>query len=144
MNLPGPFSATACVQHVRPYGACTLVVLGGEIDLYTGPAITHRLDALTSTRDIELLVDLRPVEFMDVAGVRVLTRARTRSRSGRLQLICTRPALLHLLHHPVLRLDFTILSTLPTPHGLLVLPHEAHAPRAPARRARGTGPSAWL
>ncbi len=143
MIFPGPFSTTACVQHVRPYGACTLVVLYGEIDLCTGPAITHRLDALTRTRDIELLIDLRPVEFMDMAGIRVLTRARTRSRGGHLQLICTRPALIHLLHHPALRLDFTILSTLPTPRGLLVLTQEAHARRAPTRRAGGTGPSAW-
>lgn len=110
-----PPPAMVCVQEVRSHGDCTLVVLCGEIDIHTAPGITWRLDALTHTGDVDLLIDLCPVEFIDVAGVRLLDRARARTsgRHGRLRLICTRPATLHLLNHPALRLDFDILDQLP-------------------------------
>ncbi|MBJ3812591.1 STAS domain-containing protein [Streptomyces flavofungini] len=108
-----------CVQDVRPHGDCTLVVLCGEIDIHTAPAISWQLDDLTPNGGADLLVDLRAVEFMDCAGVRLFDRARTRARMGgphgRLRLICTRPASLHLLKHPRLRLGFDILDQLPAP-----------------------------
>ncbi|MFC7305907.1 STAS domain-containing protein [Streptomyces monticola] len=107
----------ACVKEVRPHQGCTLVVLCGEIDIHTAHGITDCLDTLTRTGDTDMLIDLRPVDFMDGAGVRLLnrTRARTSGRHGRLRLICTHPATLHLLNHPRLRLDFEILNELPTP-----------------------------
>ncbi|MEI5098673.1 STAS domain-containing protein [Streptomyces sp. PmtG] len=107
----------ACVQEVRSHGDCTLVVLCGEIDLHTAPAITDCLDTLTRAGTADLLIDLRPVDFMDGTGVRVLDRARARTsgRHGRLRLICTHPLTLHLLNHPRLRLDFDILNRLPAP-----------------------------
>ncbi|WP_055566633.1 STAS domain-containing protein [Streptomyces atriruber] len=109
--------AATCVREVRLHGDCTLVVLCGEIDIHTAPAITDCLDALTHTGDSDLLIDLRPVDFMDGSGVRILHRARTRTsgRHGRLRLICIRPVTLHLLNHPRLRLDFDILNQLPAP-----------------------------
>jgi anti-anti-sigma factor len=111
-----PTPAVPCVKEVRPYGDCTLVVLCGEIDIHTAPGIIWRLDAVTHTGDTDLLIDLRPVDFIDGAGVRVLNRARARtSQHGRLRLICTRPATLHLLNHPQLHLDFDILNQLPAP-----------------------------
>ncbi|MEV8018834.1 STAS domain-containing protein [Streptomyces sp. NPDC086554] len=114
--MTSPFAA-ACVQEVRLHGDCTLVVLCGEIDIHTAPTITDRLDALTHTGDSDLLIDLRPVDFMDGTGVRILTRtrARTSGRHGRLRLICTHPVTLRLLNHPRLRLEFDILNRLPAP-----------------------------
>ncbi|MFD9071956.1 STAS domain-containing protein [Streptomyces lasiicapitis] len=109
-----PTPATVCVKEVRPHGTCTLVVLCGEIDIHTAPGITLRLDALTYTGGADLLIDLRAVEFMDCAGVWLFDRTRART-SGRLRLICTRPATLHLLNHPRLRLGFDILDQLPAP-----------------------------
>ncbi|MEV6547699.1 STAS domain-containing protein [Streptomyces sp. NPDC051597] len=109
--------ASSCVKEIRLHGACTLVVLCGEIDIHTAPGISWHLDALTHAGDTDLLIDLRPVEFIDGAGVRLLNRARARTggRHGRLRLICTRRATLHLLNHPRLRLDFAVLSELPAP-----------------------------
>ncbi|MDG4858172.1 STAS domain-containing protein [Streptomyces sp. T-3] len=112
-----PPPAVACVEEVRPYGDCVLVVLCGEIDLHTAPGITCHLDALTQDGDADLLIDLRSVDFMDGSGVRLLNRvrARTSGRQGRLRLICTRPPVVFLLDHPRLRLDFDILKHLPAP-----------------------------
>ncbi|GAB3967817.1 STAS domain-containing protein [Streptomyces sparsus] len=123
-----PPHAVVCVQEVRVHGICTLVVLCGEIDLSTAPGITDCLDGLTRAGDADLLIDLRPVDFMDCSGVRLLNRARARTdgRHGRLRLVCTRGAILRLLRHPRLRLDFDILDRLPAP-----APEPAFAP-APA------------
>ncbi|WJV47216.1 STAS domain-containing protein [Streptomyces flavofungini] len=112
-----PPPSVICVKEVRAHRGCTLVVLCGEIDIHTAPGIIEFLDGLTHTHDIDLLIDLRPVDFMDCGGVRLLNRARARSRSrhGRLRLICTGHATLNLLRHPRLRLDFEILSELPAP-----------------------------
>lgn len=109
--IPPP--AVACVKDVRSYGDCTLVVLCGEIDIHTAPDINRRLDPITHVGDADLLIDLCSVDFMDGTGVRLLERAR--SHSGRLRLICTSPALLHLLNLPWLRLGFDILDRLPVP-----------------------------
>ncbi|MEL3944999.1 STAS domain-containing protein [Streptomyces sp. LNU-CPARS28] len=112
-----PPPAVICVKEVRPHGDCTLVVLCGEIDIHTAPGVIEFLDGLTYANDTDLLIDLRPVGFMDFAGVRLLERTRTRSsgRHGRLRLICTGRATLYLLHHPRLRLGYEILSELPAP-----------------------------
>jgi len=112
-----PSPAAVCVQEIRAYGDCVLVVLCGEIDIHTAPDITNRLDALTYTGDADLLIDLRPVDFMDCAGIHLLDRARARTsgRRGRMRLICTHPATVHLLNHPRLRPDFDILDRLPAP-----------------------------
>ncbi|MFD5700657.1 MULTISPECIES: STAS domain-containing protein [Streptomyces] len=112
-----PTPATVCVKEVRPHGTCTLVVLCGEIDIHTAPDVTLRLDALTYSGGADILIDLRAVEFMDCAGVWLFerVRARTSGRHGRLRLICTRPATLHLLNHPRLSLGFDILDRLPAP-----------------------------
>ncbi|MCF3119309.1 STAS domain-containing protein [Streptomyces arenae] len=109
--------APTCVRDVRSYAGCILVALCGEIDIHTAPGVTDCLDALTRSGDTDLLIDLRAVDFIDGAGVRVLDRARSRTsgRRGRMRLICTRRATLRLLTHPRLRLGFDILNRLPAP-----------------------------
>ncbi|MFJ6725323.1 STAS domain-containing protein [Streptomyces sp. NPDC091281] len=66
-----------------------LVELRGEIDLFTAAPLAARLDALTAGPRPDLLVDLRPVSFIDCGGLGVLLRARNRAlaRRGRLRLI---------------------------------------------------------
>ncbi|MFM9442408.1 STAS domain-containing protein [Streptomyces acidiscabies] len=109
--------AVICVKDIRPHGDCSLVVLCGEIDIHTAPGINHRLDTINHAGNVDLLVDLRAVDFMDGTGVRLLERARARAarHGGRLRLICTNPVLLRLLNFPQLHLDFDILGQLPAP-----------------------------
>ncbi|MEV6113122.1 STAS domain-containing protein [Streptomyces sp. NPDC052109] len=67
----------------------TVVSLGGEIDALNAYALARRLDALTACPHLDLVLDLRPVTFIDCAGLGVLCRARnrTRVRRGRLRLV---------------------------------------------------------
>ncbi|MER5257198.1 MULTISPECIES: STAS domain-containing protein [unclassified Streptomyces] len=112
-----PVQPTACVQEVRTHGSCSLVIVCGEIDLLTAPGLVCHLDWLTYTGRPDLLIDLRPVSFMDTSGIKALARARDRAtgRCGKIRLVCTRPATLRLLHHPVMRLGLETLEALPSP-----------------------------
>ncbi|MEV5432380.1 STAS domain-containing protein [Streptomyces sp. NPDC052701] len=73
----------------RTVGGTTVLALHGEIDILTEPALRARFDALTAAPGPDLVVDLRPVSFIDCAGLRVLCRARNRAeaRHGRLRLV---------------------------------------------------------
>ncbi|MCC5477813.1 STAS domain-containing protein [Streptomyces barringtoniae] len=73
----------------RVADGATVVALHGEIDVLTAPALSRRLDALTTSPQPDLVLDLRPVTFIDCSGLGVLCRARNRAlaRQGRLRLI---------------------------------------------------------
>ncbi|MFJ5560709.1 STAS domain-containing protein [Streptomyces sp. NPDC093250] len=74
---------------VRTVGDTAVVELRGEIDILTAPPLAARLDALTAGPHPDLVLDLRPVAFIDCAGLGVLRRARNRAlaRHGRLRLV---------------------------------------------------------
>ncbi|MEU3980841.1 STAS domain-containing protein [Streptomyces sp. NPDC026672] len=73
----------------RTVDGTTVVTLRGEIDLLTATPLAARLDALTAGPRPDLVLDLRPVEFIDCAGLGVLCRVRNRvlERGGRLRLV---------------------------------------------------------
>ncbi|MEU6772299.1 STAS domain-containing protein [Streptomyces sp. NPDC046759] len=78
----------------RVAGGATVLSLHGEIDVLTASALAQRLDAFTASAGPDLVLDLRPVTlrpvtFIDCAGLGVLCRARNRtlSRRGRLRLV---------------------------------------------------------
>ncbi|MFF3464187.1 STAS domain-containing protein [Streptomyces sp. NPDC001984] len=82
---------TRSLSHHTAQGAdgATLVTLHGEIDLLAVAPLSARLDALTAGPPPDLVLDLRPVAFIDCAGLGVLCRTRNRVRhsDGRLRLI---------------------------------------------------------
>ncbi|GGW77350.1 hypothetical protein GCM10010503_64060 [Streptomyces lucensis JCM 4490] len=83
----------------RAPGGATVLPLRGDIDLLTVPALAERLDALTACPSPDLVLDLRPVDFIDCAGLGVLCRARNRTlaRRGRLRLVADSPCFLRML-----------------------------------------------
>ncbi|MFI8192623.1 STAS domain-containing protein [Streptomyces sp. NPDC085946] len=83
----------------RVVAGTTVVGLSGEIDILAQPALSARLDALTSGPRPEVVVDLRSVSFIDCSGLNVLCRARIRvaARRGRLRLVADSPRFLRLL-----------------------------------------------
>ncbi|MGW7529203.1 STAS domain-containing protein [Streptomyces sp. NPDC054783] len=83
-----PTAPEALAAHRVADGA-TVVALYGEIDVLSAPALSRRLDALTTCPQLDLVLDLRPVTFIDCTGLGVLCRARNRTlaRQGRLRLI---------------------------------------------------------
>jgi anti-sigma B factor antagonist len=66
------------------------LTLRGELDLATAP----ELEQLVNTRvdeGREVVVDLRPLEFMDSSGIRVLVAAHTRAGRTGTKLYIVRP-----------------------------------------------------
>ncbi|MFF7278120.1 anti-sigma factor antagonist [Streptomyces griseorubiginosus] len=100
---------------VRTVAGTTTVTLHGELDLRTAIPLTVQLDTLTSGPCPDLVLDLRPLSFIDCAGLRVLCRTqnRVRARHGRLRLITTDDGFLRILRAAGLRDAFEIHSALP-------------------------------
>ncbi|MCX5563366.1 anti-sigma factor antagonist [Streptomyces sp. NBC_00038] len=85
--------------HVHRHRGHTVLELHGEIDILAAVEITPLLDSATSGPAPQIVIDLRPVEFFDCSGLRLLYRARRRvlARDGRLHLVCTQPLILRIL-----------------------------------------------
>ncbi|MFK0018534.1 anti-sigma factor antagonist [Streptomyces sp. NPDC090798] len=77
----------------------TVLEFHGEIDILAALEITPYLDTVTGHPEPRIVIDLRPVDFFDCSGLRLLYRARSRvlDRGGRLHLVCTRPLTLRVL-----------------------------------------------
>jgi anti-sigma B factor antagonist len=96
------------------------VVLDGEIDIATAPAIRRFLMAAISGGDVHLAVDLSGVAFIDAAGIGVFVAAANRAREagGSLSLLAPSPQVRRILD--VLHLD-AILPTAQHSHGPFVV-----------------------
>src|SRR5436190_14638862 len=81
------------------------VVLDGEIDIATAPAIRRILLAAVSGGNVHLAVDMSGVTFIGAAGIGVLVAAANRARQagGSLSLLAPSPQVRRLLD--VLHLD---------------------------------------
>ena len=58
------------------------IVLDGEIDIATSPAIRRFLMAAISGGDVHLTVDMSGVTFIDAGGIDVLVAAANRAREA--------------------------------------------------------------
>lgn len=107
-------AANSCAR-TRSRGPFTVVEVSGEIDMATAGFVVEHLDAATSVDEPDVLVDLRPVEFFDCSGLRVLCRAerRARERGGRLRVVSDGPRIDRLLRASGLLGRFPPLRVLP-------------------------------
>ena len=74
----------------------TVVVVGGEIDVYTAPKLRDKITELVNAGQHHLLVDLEAVEFLDSTGLGVLVGGlkKVRAQDGSMALICSQERLL--------------------------------------------------
>ncbi|WP_228022824.1 anti-sigma factor antagonist [Streptomyces acidicola] len=89
------------LRHLRvrkEYGHIVLE-FHGEIDILASLEIIPYLDSATARPEPHIVIDLRPVEFFDCSGLRLLYRARRRvlARGGQLHLLCTHELTLRVL-----------------------------------------------
>jgi anti-sigma B factor antagonist len=75
-----------------PAGDRTVVVVGGEIDVYTAPKLREQLIDLVSSGQYHM----EGVEFLDSTGLGVLVGGlkRVRAHEGSLRLVCTQERIL--------------------------------------------------
>jgi anti-sigma B factor antagonist len=74
----------------------TIIEVGGEIDVYTAPKLRECITNLVDEGQVDLIIDLERVEFMDSTGLGVLVGGlkRVRTHEGSLELVCTQERLL--------------------------------------------------
>ncbi|MFD7713194.1 anti-sigma factor antagonist [Streptomyces sp. NPDC059785] len=94
---PAPLTRHLRIHRHRDH---TVLEFHGDIDIATALEISPFLDTVTARAAPQIVVDLRPVEFFDCSGLRLLDRARRRAvaRGGSLLLVCTHPLTLRILH----------------------------------------------
>lgn len=80
----------------REVAGHTVVEVRGEVDVYTAPVLRERLLEIVNGGASRVVVDLRPVDFMDSTGLGVLVGAlkRLRLAEGDLSLVCDSEKLL--------------------------------------------------
>jgi anti-sigma B factor antagonist len=88
----------------------TIVIVGGEIDVYTAPKLRDKISELVNAGHHALLVDLEQVEFLDSTGLGVLVGGlkKVRAEDGSMALICSQDRLLKIFRITGLAKVFTI------------------------------------
>jgi anti-sigma B factor antagonist len=97
----------------RDDGDRTVVVVGGEIDVYTAPKLREQLVDLVNAGRYHLVVDMETVEFLDSTGLGVLVGGlkRVRAHDGSLRLVCTQERILKIFRITGLTKVFPIHDT---------------------------------
>ena len=97
----------------RTEGDRTVVSVGGEIDVYTAPQLRERVVDLVAAGQVDLILDLTDVEFLDSTGLGVLVGAlnRVRANDGSLALVLTQERILKIFEITGLRKVFPIHQT---------------------------------
>jgi anti-sigma B factor antagonist len=80
----------------RTEGFATVVVAQGEVDLSTIPQLTQILDDLIAEGQVELIIDMGGVDFIDSTGLGALVGARKRAlaKDGSVHLACIKSKVL--------------------------------------------------
>lgn len=75
---------------VETSGARTVITVAGDLDVLTAPQLRDRLVEVIDRGDRDLLIDLRPTEFIDSSGLSALVAGlkRIRDLGGDMGLIC--------------------------------------------------------
>jgi anti-anti-sigma factor len=86
LNLDINHTAGSFVVETLPDRERVIVAPHGELDIVTVECVSDEMDALVAVGFADLVLDLRGVTFMDVAGLH-LAIAQTRRRDATVQLI---------------------------------------------------------
>lgn len=91
----------------------TVIVLSGEIDVYTAPKLREKLISLIEGGMYRLILDLEGVEFLDSAGLGVLIGGlkRVRAHGGSIDIVCTESRILRIFEITRLNNVFEIYDT---------------------------------
>ncbi len=101
------------VDVVRAGGSCAVLVVSGELDVYTAPRLRECLVELVSEGTLRIVVDLNGVELLDSTGIGVLVGGlkRIRTHEGELALVCAQQQLLKLFEITRVNTIFSVFHT---------------------------------
>jgi anti-sigma B factor antagonist len=90
-----------------------VLILEGEVDVYTAPKLKSRLIDFVDEGKYKIVIDLQKVEFMDSSGLGVLVGGlkRVKSHDGAIALVCTHENILKIFRITGLVKVFPIYST---------------------------------
>jgi anti-sigma B factor antagonist len=104
------------LQHwdARPGAPFHVVAASGELDLVAAPALRELLEQLAELGQVELIVDLSEVTFVDSTTIGVLTgRLRSlRAAGGSMTLVCSHSHVLRTIEVAGVRRYFDVYATL--------------------------------
>ncbi len=67
---------------VRTEGHAAVIVVRGELDLASSPALEEQLEQLWGSETKLVVIDLRELEFMDSTGLSIIVNAHQRLAEG--------------------------------------------------------------
>lgn len=75
-------------------GTVNVLYLTGRLDAYAANEVEQRLNPLTATKQVHLVLNLKELEYMSSSGLRVLLAAlkRATKHQGDIRLACLRPS----------------------------------------------------
>ncbi|HET9081237.1 MAG TPA: STAS domain-containing protein [Trebonia sp.] len=93
----------------------TVIVISGEIDVYTAPKLREALISLVEAGSYQLIADMEGVEFLDSTGLGVLVGGlkRVRAQDGGIDLVCTQNRILRIFKITGLNKVFSIYDSVP-------------------------------
>ncbi len=97
----------------------TVLEVGGEIDVYTAPALREKIIALVEDGARSIIVDLGRVEFLDSTGLGVLVGGlrRLSGVGGDFSLVCDQEKILKIFRITGLDRVFTLYESVETATG---------------------------
>jgi anti-sigma B factor antagonist len=89
----------------RATPGATVIVIGGEIDVYTAPELREKLSTLIERGTYRLILDMEGVEFLDSTGLGTLISGlkKVRAHDGSIDIVCTQSRILRIFN--ITRLD---------------------------------------
>jgi anti-sigma B factor antagonist len=67
---------------VRDQDHAAVIVASGELDLASAPELEHELERAQESNVSTLIIDLRPLEFLDSTGLSILIKAHQRAEAA--------------------------------------------------------------
>ncbi|MFE9368883.1 STAS domain-containing protein [Streptomyces sp. NPDC006711] len=101
----------------RVVGASTVLELFGEIDIEARIALGPAVERLIDREAPDVVVDLRPVTFLDAGGLRLLIAVKdaVTARGGTLRVVRGAPGVMRLFRLANLESAFVLLDRVPAP-----------------------------
>ena len=98
----------------REAGGYTILVLRGEVDVYTAPQFREAIDKILTPGQLHLIVDMSGISYIDSSGLGILLSAikRVRPKGGTVNLVGCNSAIDRVLRITNLNTVFNVVDTI--------------------------------